>query len=69
MAVLEDKVAVVTVASTGIGFATARAFRDEGATVFITGRRKDALDAAVAPGRRRRPPPRAARDWSTPGTS
>lgn len=48
MAVLEDKVAVVTGASTGIGFATARAFRDEGATVFITGRRKDALDAAVA---------------------
>ncbi|MFC4563321.1 SDR family NAD(P)-dependent oxidoreductase [Nocardiopsis mangrovi] len=48
MAVLEDKVAVVTGAGTGIGFATARAFRDGGATVFITGRRKDALDAAVA---------------------
>jgi NAD(P)-dependent dehydrogenase (short-subunit alcohol dehydrogenase family) len=48
MAVLAGKVAVVTGASTGIGFATARAFRDEGATVFITGRRKDALDAAVA---------------------
>ncbi|MFC9424484.1 SDR family NAD(P)-dependent oxidoreductase [Streptomyces sp. NPDC056987] len=48
MAVLENKVAVITGASTGIGFATARAFRDEGATVFITGRRKDALDAAVA---------------------
>lgn len=48
MAVLEGKVAVVTGASIGIGFATARAFRDEGATVFITGRRKDALDTAVA---------------------
>ena len=48
MAVLADKVAVVTGASTGIGFATARAFRDEGAKVFVTGRRKDALDAAVA---------------------
>ncbi|MFI9404993.1 SDR family NAD(P)-dependent oxidoreductase [Nocardia sp. NPDC052316] len=48
MAVLADKVAVVTGASSGIGFATARAFRDEGAKVFITGRRKDALDAAVA---------------------
>ncbi|WP_331772733.1 SDR family oxidoreductase (plasmid) [Embleya sp. NBC_00888] len=47
MAVLEDKVAVVTGGSTGIGFATARAFRDEGAKVFITGRRKEALDAAV----------------------
>ncbi|GAB3669875.1 SDR family NAD(P)-dependent oxidoreductase [Saccharopolyspora tripterygii] len=48
MAVLTDKVAVVTGGSSGIGLAIARAFRDEGATVFITGRRKDALDAAVA---------------------
>ncbi|MBK3562025.1 SDR family oxidoreductase [Streptomyces sp. MBT56] len=48
MAVLTDKVAVVTGGSSGIGFATARALRDEGARVFITGRRKDALDAAVA---------------------
>lgn len=48
MPVLADKVAVVTGGSSGIGFATARAFRDEGAEVFITGRRKDALDAAVA---------------------
>ncbi|TXL86599.1 SDR family oxidoreductase [Streptomyces sp. IB2014 016-6] len=48
MAVLADKIAVITGGSTGIGFATARAFRDEGAQVFITGRRKDALDAAVA---------------------
>ena len=48
MAVLADKVAVVTGGSTGIGFATARAFRDEGAQVFVTGRRKAALDAAVA---------------------
>ncbi|MEV8404701.1 SDR family oxidoreductase [Streptomyces niveus] len=47
MAVLAGKVAVITGGSTGIGFATARAFRDEGAQVFITGRRKDALDAAV----------------------
>ena len=47
MAVLEGKVAVVTGAGTGIGFATARAFRDAGATVFITGRRKHVLDAAV----------------------
>ncbi|MFD6187919.1 SDR family NAD(P)-dependent oxidoreductase [Streptomyces sp. NPDC060275] len=45
---LEGKVAVVTGGSSGIGFATAGAFRDEGAEVFITGRRKDALDAAVA---------------------
>ncbi|MGH3996260.1 MAG: SDR family NAD(P)-dependent oxidoreductase [Pseudonocardiaceae bacterium] len=48
MSVLAGKVAVVTGGGTGIGFATARAFRDEGAKVFITGRRKDALDRAVA---------------------
>ncbi|MGC0380231.1 SDR family NAD(P)-dependent oxidoreductase [Streptomyces sp. SAI-129] len=45
---LTGKVAVVTGGSIGIGFATARAFRDAGARVFITGRRKDALDAAAA---------------------
>ncbi|CAL9336866.1 SDR family NAD(P)-dependent oxidoreductase [Streptomyces sp. enrichment culture] len=45
---LTGKVAVVTGGSVGIGFATARAFRDAGAQVFITGRRKDALDAAAA---------------------
>lgn len=48
MAVLTNKVAVVTGGSSGIGLAIARAFRDEGAKVFITGRRKSALDAAVA---------------------
>jgi NAD(P)-dependent dehydrogenase (short-subunit alcohol dehydrogenase family) len=43
------KVAVVTGASTGIGLATAKRFVQEGMDhVFITGRRKDALDAAVA---------------------
>lgn len=48
MAVLTSKVAVVTGGSSGIGLAIARAFRDEGAQVFITGRRKEALDAATA---------------------
>lgn len=48
MAVLTGKVAVVTGGSSGIGLAIARAFRDEGAKVFITGRRKEALDTAVA---------------------
>src|SRR6266403_3853724 len=44
---LEGKVAVVTGGTTGIGLATARRFADEGAHVFITGRRQNELDAAV----------------------
>jgi len=43
----ENKVVVVTGGASGIGFATAKAFSDGGAFVFITGRRKDALDAAA----------------------
>jgi NAD(P)-dependent dehydrogenase (short-subunit alcohol dehydrogenase family) len=43
------KTAVVTGGSTGIGLATAKRFVQEGMDhVFITGRRKDSLDAAVA---------------------
>jgi NAD(P)-dependent dehydrogenase (short-subunit alcohol dehydrogenase family) len=42
-----SKVVVVTGGTSGIGLATARAFSEEGASVFITGRRQDALDAAV----------------------
>jgi NAD(P)-dependent dehydrogenase (short-subunit alcohol dehydrogenase family) len=45
---LQGKVAIVTGGSTGIGLATAKVFAQEGAAVFITGRRQDALDAAVA---------------------
>jgi NAD(P)-dependent dehydrogenase (short-subunit alcohol dehydrogenase family) len=44
---LEGKVAVVTGGTTGIGLATARRLVDEGAYVFITGRRQSELDAAV----------------------
>jgi NAD(P)-dependent dehydrogenase (short-subunit alcohol dehydrogenase family) len=47
MSKLEGKVAVITGGSTGIGLATARLFVNEGASVFITGRRQQELDEAV----------------------
>ena len=47
MGQLDNKVALVTGGSTGIGLAIARRFADEGATVYITGRRQTELDAAV----------------------
>ncbi|MFB8004993.1 SDR family NAD(P)-dependent oxidoreductase [Nocardia sp. NPDC056000] len=47
MGQLDNKTALVTGASTGIGLAIARRFAAEGATVYLTGRRKAELDAAV----------------------
>jgi NAD(P)-dependent dehydrogenase (short-subunit alcohol dehydrogenase family) len=44
---LEGKIAVITGGNSGIGLATAKRFVAEGAQVFITGRRKTELDAAV----------------------
>ena len=44
---LDGKVAVITGATSGMALAGAKLFVDEGAHVFITGRRKDALDKAV----------------------
>lgn len=44
---LEKKVAVITGASSGMGLATAQLFVEEGAYVFITGRRQKELDVAV----------------------
>jgi len=44
---LAGKVAVVTGGSTGIGLAIAKRYANEGAKVYITGRRQAELDAAV----------------------
>src|ERR1700739_282593 len=47
MGKLDGKVAVITGGSRGMGLAGAKLFVDEGAHVFISGRRQDALDEAV----------------------
>src|SRR3981189_1322906 len=48
MSRLDGKIAVITGGSSGIGLATARRFIQEGAYVFITGRRQSELDKAKA---------------------
>ncbi|MEP9362508.1 glucose 1-dehydrogenase [Nocardioides sp. CN2-186] len=48
MGQLDGKTALVTGATSGIGRATAQRFVDEGAFVFVTGRRQEALDATIA---------------------
>jgi NAD(P)-dependent dehydrogenase (short-subunit alcohol dehydrogenase family) len=47
MSKLDGKVAVITGANSGIGLASAKRFAQEGAHVFMTGRRQRELDAAV----------------------
>jgi NAD(P)-dependent dehydrogenase (short-subunit alcohol dehydrogenase family) len=48
MTALNGKVAIVTGASSGIGYAAAKLFAHEGAKVVVTARRQAALDALVA---------------------
>lgn len=45
---LSAKIALVTGGSSGIGLASAQELANQGATVYITGRRQEELDAAVA---------------------
>src|SRR6267142_868653 len=47
MSKLEGKIALVTGGNSGIGLATAKQFVNEGAYVFITGRRDSELAAAI----------------------
>src|ERR1700735_4257440 len=47
MGKLEGKVAVITCGSSGMALASAKLFVEEGAYVFITGRKQEQLDEAV----------------------
>lgn len=47
MGKLEGKVAVITAATSGMALATAKLFVEEGAYVYVTGRRQDKLDEAA----------------------
>lgn len=48
MNMLTNKVAIITGASSGIGYAAAKLFAQQGAKVVVAGRRKAELDALVS---------------------
>jgi NAD(P)-dependent dehydrogenase (short-subunit alcohol dehydrogenase family) len=48
MGKLSGKIAVITGGNSGIGLASAKAFIKEGARVVVTGRRREAIDAALS---------------------
>jgi NAD(P)-dependent dehydrogenase (short-subunit alcohol dehydrogenase family) len=48
MNTLQGKVAVITGGNSGIGYAAAKALKEQGAAVIITGRRKEAVEQAAA---------------------
>lgn len=57
---LQNKIAIVTGGSRGIGFATVKAFLKEGATVVLCASRQETADKAIAQLKGKILPPKSA---------